>query len=56
MSDPLLERYSVIIPAMNNTADHLLAAIKVSGADVSPSMLFAVAAIPHGVPFINSAP
>ena len=33
---------------MNETADYLLAAIKASHAEVSPSMLFATAAILKG--------
>ena len=50
------ERYSDIIAGVNDTADNLLAAIKASHAEVSPSTLFAVAAILEGEPFINGAP
>ncbi|KAI0827731.1 Myo-inositol-1-phosphate synthase [Trametes gibbosa] len=50
------ERYSEIIPGVNDTADNLLAAIKTSHAEVSPSTLFAVAAILEGEPFVNGAP
>ncbi|KZT03902.1 Myo-inositol-1-phosphate synthase [Laetiporus sulphureus 93-53] len=50
------ERYSDIIPGVNDTADHLLAAIKHSHPEVSPSTLFAVAAILEGEPFVNGAP
>lgn len=50
------ERYSDIIPGINDTADNLLAAIKNSHAEVSPSTLFAVAAILEGEPFVNGAP
>jgi myo-inositol-1-phosphate synthase len=50
------ERYADIIPGVNDTADHLLAAIKASHAEVSPSTLFAVAAILEGEPFVNGAP
>ncbi|KAF9496374.1 Myo-inositol-1-phosphate synthase [Pleurotus eryngii] len=50
------ERYSDIIPGVNDTADNLLASIKSSHAEVSPSTLFAVAAILEGEPFINGAP
>ncbi|KAJ7903649.1 hypothetical protein B0H14DRAFT_2665787 [Mycena olivaceomarginata] len=50
------ERYSDIIPGVNDTADNLLAAIKQSHSEVSPSTLFAVAAILEGEPFINGAP
>ncbi|KAI0753385.1 Myo-inositol-1-phosphate synthase [Daedaleopsis nitida] len=50
------ERYSDIIPGVNDTADNLLAAIKASHSEVSPSTLFAVAAILEGEPFVNGAP
>ncbi|KAF4598900.1 Myo-inositol-1-phosphate synthase [Pleurotus pulmonarius] len=50
------ERYSDIIPGVNDTGDNLLASIKSSHAEVSPSTLFAVAAILEGEPFINGAP
>ncbi|KAJ6607403.1 hypothetical protein B0H10DRAFT_2166852 [Mycena sp. CBHHK59/15] len=50
------ERYSDLIPGVNDTADNLLAAIKSSHSEVSPSTLFAVAAILEGEPFINGAP
>ncbi|EIW80213.1 Myo-inositol-1-phosphate synthase [Coniophora puteana RWD-64-598 SS2] len=50
------ERYSDIIPGVNDTADNLLAAIKSSHEEVSPSTLFAVAAILEGAPFVNGAP
>jgi myo-inositol-1-phosphate synthase len=50
------ERYSDIIPGVNDTADNLLNAIKNSHPEVSPSTLFAVAAILEDEPFINGAP
>ncbi|KAF7375004.1 Inos-1-P-synth domain-containing protein [Mycena sanguinolenta] len=50
------ERYSDIIAGVNDTADNLLAAIKQSHSEVSPSTLFAVAAILEGEPFVNGAP
>lgn len=50
------ERYSDIIPGVNDTADNILAAIKASHSEVSPSTVFAVAAILEGEPFINGAP
>lgn len=50
------ERYSDIIPGVNDTADNVLAAIKNSHSEVSPSTLFAVAAILEGEPFVNGAP
>ncbi|KAF5385782.1 hypothetical protein D9615_002209 [Tricholomella constricta] len=49
------ERYSDILPGMNNTADNVLAAIQASHA-VSPSSLFAVAAILEGESFVNGTP
>lgn len=50
------ERYSDIIPGINDTADSLLASISSSHSEVSPSTVFAVASILEGVPFINGAP
>jgi myo-inositol-1-phosphate synthase len=50
------ERFADILPGVNDTADNLLSAIKTSHDEVSPSTLFAVAAILEGVPFINGAP
>jgi len=50
------ERYSDIIPGINDTSANLLKAIKESHEEVSPSTLFAVAAILEGSPFINGAP
>ncbi|KZT72377.1 Myo-inositol-1-phosphate synthase [Daedalea quercina L-15889] len=50
------ERYSDIIPGVNDTADALLASIKASHPEVSPSTLFAVASILEGEPFVNGAP
>ncbi|KAA1476509.1 inositol-3-phosphate synthase [Dentipellis sp. KUC8613] len=50
------ERYSDILPGVNDSADALLGAIKSSHEEVAPSTVFAVAAILEGVPFINGAP
>ena len=50
------ERYSDIIPGVNDTADNILTAIRTSHSEVSPSTLFAVAAILEGEPFVNGAP
>jgi len=50
------ERYSDIIPGVNDTANNLLASIRSSHSEVSPSTLFAVAAILEGEPFVNGAP
>ncbi|KAL5531856.1 INO1_3 [Sanghuangporus sanghuang] len=50
------ERYSDIIPSVNDTADNLLASVKSSHPEIAPSTIFAVASILEGVPFINGAP
>ena len=50
------ERYADIIPGINDSADALLASIKSSHEEVSPSTLFAVASILEGAPFINGSP
>jgi myo-inositol-1-phosphate synthase len=50
------ERYADIIPGVNDTAENLLRAIKMSHPEVSPSTIFAVAAILEGEPFVNGAP
>ncbi|KAJ7227062.1 hypothetical protein GGX14DRAFT_628005 [Mycena pura] len=50
------ERYSDIITGVNDTADNLLTAIRASHSEISPSTLFAVAAILEGEPFVNGAP
>ncbi|PVV03629.1 hypothetical protein BB560_001881 [Smittium megazygosporum] len=50
------ERYSDIIPGVNDTADNLLKAISESHSEVSPSTVFAVASILEGSPFINGSP
>ncbi|KAI0000978.1 inositol-3-phosphate synthase [Russula vinacea] len=50
------ERYSEIIPGVNDTAEAILASIKNSHEEVAPSTVFAVASILEGAPFINGAP
>ncbi|GAA5826170.1 hypothetical protein JCM3770_003192 [Rhodotorula araucariae] len=50
------ERYSLLIDGVNDTADNLLEAIRTSHAEVSPSTVFAVAAMLEGVPFVNGSP
>ena len=50
------ERYSDIIPGVNDTADSLLTSIRSSQPETSPLTLFAVAAILEGEPFVNGAP
>ena len=43
------ERYSNILPGVNDTADNLLRSINNDEKEISPSTLFAVAAILEGV-------
>lgn len=43
------ERFSAVLPGLNDTADNLILAIKADAAEVSPSTLFAVASILEGV-------
>lgn len=43
------ERYSNIIPGINDTADHVLRSINSGHTEISPSTLFAVASILEGV-------
>jgi len=50
------ERYSEIIPGVNDTAEAILASIEQSHEEVAPSTVFAVASILEGAPFINGAP
>lgn len=50
------ERFSDIIPGVNDSADNLMAAIQSSHSEVSPSTLFAVASILEGAPYINGSP
>lgn len=50
------ERFSDIVPGLNDTADALLAAIGRSEAEVSPSTIFAVASILEGCTYINGSP
>jgi myo-inositol-1-phosphate synthase len=50
------ERFAEILPGVNDTSANLLAAIKANHAEISPSTIFAVAAILEQVPFINGSP
>ncbi|KAK0447008.1 uncharacterized protein EV420DRAFT_1751253 [Desarmillaria tabescens] len=50
------ECYSDLIPGVNDTADNILNTIETSHLEVSPSSVFAVAAILEGEPFVNGAP
>ncbi|KAL0274887.1 UNVERIFIED_CONTAM: hypothetical protein PYX00_002917 [Menopon gallinae] len=50
------EKYSEVIPGVNDTAESLLYAIKSDSPYISPSTMFAVAAILEGCAFINGSP
>lgn len=50
------ERYSKIIEGVNDTAQNLKRAIKLNHTEVSPSTLFAYAAISKGCTYINGSP
>ena len=50
------ERFSDIRPGLNDTADNLMASIRRSESEVSPSTVFAVASILEGCPYINGSP
>ncbi|XP_047343947.1 inositol-3-phosphate synthase 1-A [Vespa velutina] len=50
------ERFSRIIPGINDTADNLLKAIDENHSEISPSTIFAVAAALEGCTYINGSP
>eukprot|EP00604_Paraphysomonas_vestita_P003986 CAMPEP_0174823952 /NCGR_PEP_ID=MMETSP1107-20130205/29182_1 /TAXON_ID=36770 /ORGANISM="Paraphysomonas vestita, Strain GFlagA" /LENGTH=407 /DNA_ID=CAMNT_0016048743 /DNA_START=306 /DNA_END=1529 /DNA_ORIENTATION=+ len=50
------ERFSDIIPGVNDTMDNLLQSIQRGEAEVSPSTIFAVASILEGCSYINGSP
>uniref|UniRef100_A0AAV1TCB0 inositol-3-phosphate synthase n=1 Tax=Peronospora matthiolae TaxID=2874970 RepID=A0AAV1TCB0_9STRA len=50
------ERFSDIVDGVNDTSEHLLAAIQANEAEVSPSTIFAVASILEGCSYINGSP
>lgn len=50
------ERFSEVRRGLNETADELLASIKRSDPEVSPSTVFAVASILEGCSYINGSP
>mmetsp|Transcript_10008 Transcript_10008/g.20279 ORF Transcript_10008/g.20279 Transcript_10008/m.20279 type:complete len:517 (-) Transcript_10008:891-2441(-) len=50
------ERFSEIIPGVNDSASNLLHSIATSHNEVSPSTIFAVASILEGCPYINGSP
>lgn len=50
------ERYCEIIPGVNDTADNLLRAVESGHSEVSPSLLYAIAAVLEGCAYINGSP
>jgi len=50
------ERYSDILPGVNDTAENLMKSIEEGHEEVSPSTVFAVACILENAPFINGSP
>ncbi|WFD44517.1 inositol-3-phosphate synthase [Malassezia psittaci] len=50
------ERYSTIIPGVNDTADNLMRAVEQGHEEISPSTIFAIACILENVPYVNGAP
>lgn len=50
------ERFVDVRPGLNMTADDVLQSIKRSDHEISPSMIFAVASILEGCPYINGSP
>jgi myo-inositol-1-phosphate synthase len=50
------ERFSDILAGINDTEENLMAAIDREEEEVSPSVLFAVASILEGCPYINGSP
>jgi len=50
------ERFSSLIPGVNDTASNILAAIEKNESEVSPSTIFAIASILEGSPYINGSP
>lgn len=50
------ERFSDVIPGVNDTADNIMAAIEKGEAEISPSTLFAVACILEKTAYVNGSP
>ncbi|KAI9008310.1 hypothetical protein BC832DRAFT_539171 [Gaertneriomyces semiglobifer] len=50
------ERYSDILPGVNDTAENLLKSIKEGHSEVAPSTVFACACILENTPFVNGSP
>jgi len=50
------ERYTEIQAGIHDTAANLMAAVEKNEAEISPSTLYAIAAILEGIPYVNGAP
>ncbi|KAI9207146.1 uncharacterized protein BJ171DRAFT_439431 [Polychytrium aggregatum] len=50
------ERFSDIIPGVNDSADNLLAAVEQGHEEIAPSTIFALACILEKTPFVNGSP
>ncbi|KAJ3040715.1 Myo-inositol-1-phosphate synthase [Rhizophlyctis rosea] len=50
------ERFSSILPGVNDTADNILKAVQEGHEEVAPSTVFALACILEKVPFVNGSP
>ncbi len=50
------ERFSSILPGVNDTGDSLLASVKASHEEISPYTIFALASILEGCTYINGSP
>lgn len=50
------ERYAQVMEGLNDTRDNLFAALERNEAEISPSTLYAIAAVLEGVPFVNGSP
>lgn len=50
------ERFSQVLPGVNDTGAALLSSIKNNHSEIAPSVIFAVACILEKVPFINGSP
>jgi myo-inositol-1-phosphate synthase len=50
------ERYAAVADGLNDTAENLLRSVARGEAEVSPSTLYALAAIQEGCPFVNGSP
>jgi myo-inositol-1-phosphate synthase len=50
------ERYSNVVPGLNDTTQNLLASLDKNEAEISPSTLYAIACVMEGVPFVNGSP